>query len=188
VANFHIGRRNWKRALELLEQSRSMHPWVPRTHEMLAFAYVNDGRDPEAMQAAQQAIRLDGFRVVMFAVMARVYEEKGRLGEAAGAWRAATHEKGGGLWVYRAMEARALARYGDDPAALASADTALRAHAQDTLAVRTLADLQAAIKRGCYRADANDNCTDPVAGWSLTGDGPPIPASALPTTGVRPRE
>ncbi len=181
-ANFNIGRQNWKRAIELLEQSRTMHRWVPRTHEMLAFTYVNAGRYDDAMQAAQEAIRLGGFRVVMFAVMARVYEERGRMAEAAGAWRAATHEKGGGLWVYRAMEARALARAGDQAAALASADTALRAHKEDTLAARTLADLQSAIQRGCYRSGANSKCSDPVAGWRLTGDGPPVAASALPST------
>ena len=188
VANFHIGRQNWTRAIQLLERSRSMHPWVPRTYEMLAFAYVNAGRYDDALKAAQEAIKLDGTRVVMFAVMARVYEEKGRMAEAAGAWRSATHLKGGSLWVYRAMQSRALARNGNAAAAIASADSALKANAQDTIAAWTLSQLKDAIQKGCYKPDAPADCNDPVAGWRLTGHGPPPPASALLSTGATPRE
>ena len=165
-----------------------MHPWVPRTYEMLAFAYVNAGRYDDALKAAQEAIKLDGTRVVMFAVMARVYEEKGRMAEAAGAWRSATQLKGGSLWVYRAMQSRALARNGNAAAAIASADSALKANAQDTIAAWTLSQLKDAIRKGCYQPDAPADCNDPVAGWRLTGQGPPPPASALLSTGATPRE
>jgi protein O-mannosyl-transferase len=185
-ANFMIGRRNWKKAIELLEQSRAMHPWVPRTYEMMAYTYVNAGRYDDAIEAAHEAIRLGGFRPVMFAVIARVNEERGRHDIAAGAWRAAIHEKGGGLWVYRAMGARALARFGDGPAALAATDTALQMHKTDTLAVYTLGRLRSAIQEGCYREKAG-TCTDPVAEWRLTGDGPPVPPAALVGVTVAPR-
>ncbi|MEX2282875.1 MAG: hypothetical protein WEE89_10380 [Gemmatimonadota bacterium] len=178
-AYFNISVQNWRRAIELLEQSRAMHPWVPRTHEMLAFSYISVSRYEDAHRAAQEAIRFGGYRGEMLAVIAKVYEERGRLAEAAGAWRAATHEKGTKLWVYRAMEARALARYGDEPAALASADTARSLHARDSIAVRTISDLQIAIRRGCYRANADPECTDPVAGWKLTGVGPPTTTTAV---------
>jgi protein O-mannosyl-transferase len=178
VANFNMSRRNWKRATELLEQARAMHPWVPRTLEMLALTYVNTNRYEEALRTAQEAIRLGGHRTAMFAVMARVYEERGQLAEAAGAWRAATHQKDGGFWVYHAMQARALSRYGDRAGALALADSVLTLHIADSVAAGVITQLRTAIQNDCYRPGATRTCTDPLAGWTITGAGPPTTQDA----------
>ncbi len=177
-ANFNIGRRNWKRAIGLLEQSRAMHPWVPRTQELLAFSYVHAGRPAEAIQTANETFRLGGNNALLYAVKARAYEEQGRHGPAIGAWRAAIRAKHGNLWLYKAMQARALARYGDREAALAIADSAILAHARDAVAAPTLKQVRTSIVAGCYQGVT---CTDPLAGWGLMVEQPPqnVPNSQI---------
>ena len=166
--NFNIGQKNWKRAIELLERSRDMVPWVPHTQELLAFAYAHGGEPRKAVVTTNDAVRNGGRLGLLHAIRARAYDELGNYGAATGSWRASLHQKGGGLWIYRAMLARSLARYGDTAAALAAVDTA-RQGRNDPLAIATLDTLRAAIARGCY---ANPRCPDPIAGWDLTIDPP----------------
>lgn len=172
-ANFNIARRNWARAIELLEVSREMHPWVPRTYEYLSFSYLHAGRPRDAIAAANEGIRLDGFRGSLLPVKARAYEELGNYGLAVGAWRAAIASQRSPLWVYRAMLARSLARNSQSAQALATVDSLQTAIASDTLAVRTTAELRAAIQRGCFEAEAPSGCIDPLADWAIALAPPP---------------
>ena len=168
--NFNIGQKNWKRAIELLEQSRDMHPWVPHTQELLAFSYAHAGRSQDAIATGSEAVKVGGRIALIQAIRAKAYEQMGDYGAASGAWRASVSHKGGGLWIYRAMLARALARYGDRTAALAAVDTASRGLATDSVAIRTLASVRTAIEAGCYSEASK--CADPIADWGLTIDPP----------------
>ena len=172
-ANFNIGRKNWKRAIELLERSRSMHPWVPRVHEMLSFAYVNANRPVDALTAANEAFRLGSSSGLMYAVVASAYEQQGRLAYAAGAWSVAVHQKRGTIWMYRAQYARALARAGYRERALAVADTAIAVLHADSLATTVLRAVRQNVAADCYDPLRVVGCRDPLAGWSLAVDAPP---------------
>jgi tetratricopeptide (TPR) repeat protein len=173
-ANFNIGRKNWKRAIELLEQSRTMHPWVPRVHEMLAFSYANANRPQEALASANEAFSLSSNTALMYAIRATAYDQLGRHNEAAGAWRVAVNHKRGSLWIYRAMLARALARAGHTEQALAALDSAATLLRNDSLALRVLASTRIAVVTKCYDpAGVDSSCGDPLAGWSLAVDAPP---------------
>ncbi len=166
-ANFNIARRNWDRAIELLERSRAQHPWVPRTHELLAFSYAYVGRPAEAIQSANEAFRLDGARTILYAIKARAYEEQGRFDRAIGAWRAALRTTRSPRWVHQGMLARAQARFGDTSGALALTDSLARAHARDTVASATLRQVQVAILDGCYGPRGLAGCPDPLQDWSI---------------------
>jgi protein O-mannosyl-transferase len=173
-ANFNIGRKNWKRSIELLEQSRAMHPWVPRVHEMLAFSYANANRPNEALVASREAFSLGSNTGLMYAITATAYDQLGRRNEAAGAWRVAVHNKRGSLWIYRAMLARALAHAGHTEEALAATDSATALLRSDSLALRTLAAVRNAVVTKCYDVvKVDSSCVDPLAGWSISVDAPP---------------
>jgi protein O-mannosyl-transferase len=167
-ANFNIGNHNWKRAIELLERSRALHPWVPYTSELLAYSYVHSGRNEEAIEVANRGIGLEGRRSLLLAIKARAYEQQGRLAEAVAAWRVATGHQAGKLWLYHAMMARALARYGDTNGASQAAALAMAGAALDSTVVNTLGALQAAIVSGCYRQNPPPSCADPLADWTLS--------------------
>jgi tetratricopeptide (TPR) repeat protein len=169
-ANFNIARANWSRAIELLERSRAQHPWLPRTHELLAYAYAHNGQPGLAIESANQAFRLGGARTMLFAVKAQAYETQGRQGEAIGSWRAALTSARVQSWVHKGMLARAQARYGDVAGARSTADSARFAHARDSLAAFTLKELGLAIGQGCYEADRVDPCPDPMRGWLINGE------------------
>jgi hypothetical protein len=103
---------------------------------------------------------------VLYAVKARAYEGQGRLPEAIGAWRVASHARHT-HWIHRAMEARALARGGDTLAALAVADSGALTYAADSLASALLKDLRTSVANGCYAQPAPAECRDPLAHLTL---------------------
>jgi tetratricopeptide (TPR) repeat protein len=172
-ANFNIGQKNWTRAIQLLEQSRAMHPWVPRVHEMLAFSYVHAGRPADALAAANEAARLGSATGILFAVRATAYEQLGRYDEGIGAWRSAIRQQRGTLWLYHAMLVRALARSQRTDAALAAADSALSLQ-HDSLPSRVISDVRTAVSAGCYAGTASPDCADPLAGWTIAVNAPPV--------------
>lgn len=170
-ANFNIGVKNWNRAIQLLERARAMDPWVPQTLELLAYAYAHANRNHEALATANAGIAIEGRPALLLAIKARAYEQLGQPEKAIGAWRAANAQKGAGIWLYQAMLARALARFGDDAGARVAA-TRAAAVANDPASARTVAALQSAIQKHCYADPAPDSCTDPLAGWGLSPERP----------------
>jgi tetratricopeptide (TPR) repeat protein len=173
-ANFNIGRKNWKRAIELLEQSRALTPWVPRVHDLLGFAYAHANRPDDAIASTNEAFRLGTNTGIMYATLATAYEQLGRRDGAAGAWRVAVHHKRGSLWIYRPMLARALARTGRTDQSLAVLDTAATVLRSDSLAQRVIASVRDAVLTKCYDPITKaPSCADPLSGWSLTMDAQP---------------
>jgi Flp pilus assembly protein TadD len=169
-ANFDIARKNWEPAIVHLRRAIAMHPWVPRGHEYLAYSYVYSGRPQLAIEEANEALRLDGWKTILYPVKALAYEKMGRHDLAAGAWRVAARQKGA-IFIYRGFLARALARHGDVEAAAAAADSAVQAVKVDPMASRIMQSVADAVRNGCYEP-SNRTCVDPMEGWSITPDPP----------------
>jgi protein O-mannosyl-transferase len=178
--NFNIGRGQWKRAIQMLERARALHAWIPRTHELLALAYVHDGRYAEALRAADEVVRLGKNSTLLFAIRARAYEGEGRLPAAIGAWRNASQGSRTN-WIHRAFEARALARSGDAQAALAVADSGALSYAADSVASAYLKDLRTSVANGCYSQLPPADCRDPLAAVSLLSPQTVLRPAKLPT-------
>ena len=176
VGNFYIGQRRYDKAIEYLERSRDMTPFVPRTHEYLGYAYLYDGRPEDAIRVANHANGMVGaHKSLTYALLGGAYDRLGRYDEAAGAWRSAAKSRNGDLWLNYAMEARSLARAGRTDAALAAADVAMsRAQEQPSL-VTVVSRLKRAIETGCY--PDGRNC-DPMEGWAISV-GSPNPTTAI---------
>lgn len=166
-ANFSIARRDWTRAIELLEMAREMNPWVPRIYELLSFAYLHAGRIEDAIVTANEGIRLNGSRAALLPVKARAYEDRGDLGLAVAAWKSAIDAQRDALWVHRAMLARVFARNDQPAEALDVTNLLLRNVGADTLAKRTVEALRAAVEQGCFTARTPESCTDPLEGWAI---------------------
>jgi tetratricopeptide (TPR) repeat protein len=164
--NFYIGQRRYDRAIELLEQARDMTPFVPRTHEFLAYAYLYGGRPEEALVSAQHANGMEGSHpTINLPTIAGAHERLGQYDLAAAAWRSAVQQKGGDLWLNWAMLARAEAWAGDKDEALKTADVALSKAGKNPRSRDTVQKLRQAIADGCYARTA-DGC-DPLIGWQV---------------------
>jgi tetratricopeptide (TPR) repeat protein len=170
--NFYIGQKDWDKAIRLLEQSRDMTPFVPRTHHYLAFAYLHAGRPADAVRTAQHSLTMVGAHPsVVYPVLADALRRLGRFEEAADTWRKAIAGKSGDLWLNWAMLARAQAAAGQTEAAMRSAEIALsRTNAKDERSQAAVRGLKDAIANGCYRQKpdpAGELACDPLVGWQL---------------------
>jgi Tfp pilus assembly protein PilF len=169
--NFYIGQKKWDRAIELLEQSRDMTPFVPRTHEFLAYSYLYAGRPADALVTAQHALTMDGaHHSLIYPVLGSALHQLGRYPEAAEAWQKAVERKDGDLWLNWAMLARSQAAAGRSAQALRTTEVALSKTRTDQRSKATVSDLKTAIDSGCYRqapvTTAGLPC-DPLVSWQL---------------------
>ncbi len=162
--NFYIAQRRYSDAVRLLEKSRDMTPFVPRTYEYLAYAYLHSGRPEDALRTIEQALPLDPQKSIIYPVRATAYEKVGRFAEAADAWRAAVQLKSGNFWLSWAMRARAEASAGRKADALRSADVALTKTVNDSPEATTVTQLKKAIGEGCYPAAGT---CDPLRAWQM---------------------
>ena len=174
--NFYIGQRRYDRAIELLEKSRAMTPFVPRTHEYLAYAYLYAGRPRDALTTAHHALTLEApHPPILYPVIARANERLGKRAEAAQAWRSAVKFKAGDLWLNWAMLARAEAATGHKEEALRSADVALQRTNNDPRTSGAVRQLKKAIADGCYPAGG---ACDPLLSWEIAVGTPAAQAPA----------
>jgi tetratricopeptide (TPR) repeat protein len=173
--NFYIGQRRYDQAIEYLERSRRMTPFVPQTWELLAYAYLYGGRPREALAAAQHANAMEGAqKSLAYAVIGGAYQQLGRYAEAAGAWRMATRSRGGDLWLNWAMLARSLASAGRKGEALAAANVAYSKTLIAPSLQNVIKKLEVAINSDCYPKGAG---CDPLEGWVVAG------ATSVPPAG-----
>ena len=146
-----------------------MTPFVILTHEALAYAYLYVDRPKDALQTAWHAVSLGGSQTaLMYATVAGAHEGLGNYDVAAGAWRVATKKRGGDLWLYWAMLARALASGGHTDEALMAADTARARIRGNKSLEQVVAQLEDAIKSGCYPRAGR---CDVLSGWIITVPG-----------------
>jgi tetratricopeptide (TPR) repeat protein len=172
--NFYIGQRKWDQAIARLEESRAMIPFIARTHEYLAYAYLQTGRAQDAVAAAEQARLLeDAHPSVIYPVLAGAYDKLGRHHQAANAWTNVIKLRSGDLWLNWAMLARAQASSGRKQDALQSADVALGKTSNKT-ALAVIRRFRSAIENGCYDKPT-DGC-DPLVGWQVAVGTPSAPA------------
>jgi tetratricopeptide (TPR) repeat protein len=199
LALLYIWARQYDRAVPLLERSREIAGFVPRTWVNLAYTYIGVGRHADALDAADSAARLGSNQAEAFALRAQAYEGMGRHADAAAAWTAAVRDPRGRAWTYWTMRARALARLDDQHAALAAADTASTLAPERDAPI--VANVRAAIAHGCYagrplngpdaarasnpsaaraRSYPADDCRDPLDDWAIvtTVNALPRPAGA----------
>ncbi len=172
--NFYLGQGKWDQAIALLEQSRDMTPFVPRTQEYLAFAYLYAGRHEDALVTAQHAAQMPGgHRSISLPVLAAAHEMLGQYDEAVEAWERVVRLKSADLWLNRAMLARAQAWAGRNQDALHNADVALSKTEPGTRSHSAIREFKKAINDGCY-VDRRDGC-DPLLGWKITVGSAPLP-------------
>ncbi|HEY0673344.1 MAG TPA: tetratricopeptide repeat protein [Longimicrobiales bacterium] len=163
--NFYIGQGRFGKAIPLLEQSRDMTPFVPRTHEYLAHAYLYEGRAQEALETAIHASGMEGSHPSIYLpTMATAYERLGQHAQAAATWSRVVQLKSGNLWLNWAMLARAQARARDLESARKSAAIALARAGADPRSLEAARKLGPAIE-GCYQTTGQD--CDPLAGWQV---------------------
>ena len=174
--NFYIGQKQWDKAIALLEQSRAMTPFVPRTYEFLAYAYLYGGRPQDALVTAEHALSMDGAHPsIIYPVQASALHQLGRYDDAVTAWQRAVARKDADLWLNWAMLARAQAYAGMTRAALTTSDSALAragTHPQSTSAVR---QLKSAIADGCFSPTGDmkaSRACDPLQGWQIVAGSP----------------
>jgi protein O-mannosyl-transferase len=174
--NFYVGQHKYDKAIALLEQSRDMTPFVPRTHAFLSYAYLYGGRPQEALETALHANQMEGApTAIILPTIAGSYEKLGRYREAAEAWRNTVKMPGGDMWLNWAMLARAEAWSGNIRQALRTADVAVARTAKPGPSRTAAQKLKTAISDGCYRTGSA--CRDPLEGWQVT--------VATPTGGAR---
>jgi Tfp pilus assembly protein PilF len=172
--NFYIGQGKWAQAIARLEESRAMVPFIARTHEYLAYAYLQSGRPQDAVAAAEQARQLeDAHPSVIYPVLAGAYDKLGRHQQAANAWTNVIKLKSGDLWLNWAMLARAQASSGRTQDAFQSANVAFSKTSNET-ARTVIRRLRSAIQNGCYD-NRTDGC-DPLVGWQVAVGTPRAPA------------
>lgn len=168
--NFYIGQRRYDKAIELLERSRDMTPFIPQTWQLLAYAYLYGDRPAEALAAAQHATVLESTQASLtYPLMGGAYYELGRYGESAGAWRLATQTPRGDLWLNWAMLARALAAAGFERDARQAVEQAMIRTGKEPSLQNVVRRLEEAIASNCY--PAGSNC-DPLEGWAITAGSP----------------
>ena len=166
-ANFYIGQRRYADAIPLLEQSRDMTPFVPRTHEWLAYSYLHAGRVQEALTTATAAATMQGHRpAITYAVIGSAQEQLGNYDEAVDAWERVVKNVGGSFWLNWALLARAQAYQGDVANALQSVETAAGRTGTEARATGAVKALRQAIQNGCYAAGPAPDC-DPLKGWLI---------------------
>jgi protein O-mannosyl-transferase len=164
--NFYIGQRQYDKAIARLEQSREMTPFVPRTHEFLAYAYLHAGRPQEALETALHAQGMEGsHRTIILPTIAGAHEKLGNYPDAAKAWSDVVQLKAGNLWLNWAMKARAEAWAGKVDEAQRSADVALTKTNDEPRSTEAVRKLKTAIAEGCYRGNS-EGC-DPLLGWQV---------------------
>jgi protein O-mannosyl-transferase len=170
---FYLQDHRFVEAIPLLEEAESLAPWAGRASAFLAQAYLGAHRFEESLAALARARRQGEITAAAYySVLARNHEGLGDDARAIGAWRVAARQPVGEGWLFAAMLARATARYGLREDALAAARLAReRVPAADDLAAEAADALIAAIADGCYAADEPVRCTDPIARWSLIGEG-----------------
>src|SRR5207253_10373565 len=152
------------KAIEYLERSRDMTPFVPRTWEYLAYAYLHDDKPAPALAAAIHANGMEGAHPSLnYTVIAGAYEKLGRYDEAVGAWRSAVRINRDALWLDYAMQSRALARAGRKDAAMAALDVAYKKTLNDPSLLNVIKRLRVAIASDCYARDSR--ACDPLEGW-----------------------
>jgi tetratricopeptide (TPR) repeat protein len=111
-------------------------------------------------------------RRTVFALYAQAYEGLGRRAEAIAAWRATLRQPDADAWQYWGRLARVLSAYGDAPAALAAADSAMtRIHPADSASARVVRELIDTVRRDCYgdphAMTSRAGCTDPMGVWAV---------------------
>jgi Tfp pilus assembly protein PilF len=164
--HLNIVRSKFDRAIELLERSRDMTPFVPRTHEYLAVAYLQTGRAQEALETALHASTMKGTNSVFnLRTMAAAYEELGDYASAAKLRERMLQLRGGDLWLNRALLARARARAGDHKGALEAVEAALRQAGSDPRSRATVQEVADGVRSGCYAA-GNRPC-DTLDEWQV---------------------
>jgi hypothetical protein len=165
-----IGMSQFDSAAVFLERSREITAWVPRTHALLAQAYIGAGRFGDAAVSARDALHYGAPRDGVFPLLAQAHEGDGDLPRAIGAWRVTLNGPLRAFWMYWGRLARALARYGLEHGALAAVDSAAHyAAPADSAAHLIIGQVRDGITRGCYApgAPAREDCEDPFAGWKL---------------------
>jgi tetratricopeptide (TPR) repeat protein len=163
--NFYIGQQRYDKAIELLEQSRDMTPFVGRTYELLAYAYFHGGRPRDALATAQHALTVEGVhRALVYPVLAAAQEKLGAYDEAARTWQSQVALKTGNIWLNWAMKARAEASAGRKDDALRSADVAQTKTDKDPRGADAVRQLKEAITDGCF--PAGGDC-DPLTPWQV---------------------
>lgn len=170
---YYLERKNYSKAIDFLERSRTLTPWGPRTHQLLGYAYLNAGRPADALASAKRANTFEGApKVSLYGIIADAYDQLTRHDEAAGAWRAAAHSPNGGLWLHYARLARSLALSGRHEAALSAADTAHTRAQNHAGTQRVISQLRTAIAGGCYQRSAALASCDVLQNWTFS-PGPP---------------
>ena len=162
-ANFFVAIGNYRRALELLEQSRAMHPDIPRTELLLAYVYVLNQRYDDALTAIARAERLGAARSISMPIRAIAWEGLDRREHAVAAWRVALAGTRAANWSFWAYYSRSLARIGDtDEARVALARARERAET-DSAALARIAELEENHVAGCYAPGVpTTRCPDPL--------------------------
>lgn len=162
-ANFFIAIGNHRRALELLEQSRAMHPMVPRTEMLLAYAYILNQRYEAALETITRAERLGAARVISMPIRAMAWERLGRLDQAVAAWRVALASTSKPNWSFWAFASRTLARNGNAAEARTALERARQAASADSSVLARVAALAENHTRGCYAPGVPESrCEDPL--------------------------
>ena len=168
--NFYIGQRNYPKAIEYLERSRDMTPFVPRTYEFLGYAYLYAGRPEDALKTAQHANSMGGAHgALTYSIIGGAYDRMHRYDDAAGAWRTATRAKDGDLWLNWAMLGRSLAAAGRKQEALAAVDVASKKTMNEPSLQNVVTKLRGAIETNCY--PSGTGC-DPLEGWAVSAPNP----------------
>jgi protein O-mannosyl-transferase len=172
-ALFYLQDHRFLEAIPLLEEAERLAPWAGRPSAFLAQAYLGAHRFEESLAALARAPRQGEITAATYySVLARNYEGLGDDARAIGAWRVAVRQPVGQGWLLPAMLARATARYGLREDALVAARLAReRVPASDDRAAEAAEALIAAIADGCYAPAEPARCTDPIARWSLIGEG-----------------
>ncbi|MGH7500180.1 MAG: tetratricopeptide repeat protein [Longimicrobiales bacterium] len=165
------------RAIAMLDRSHELADFSSSTEILRSFALLKARRYHEALSAIDDAVRLGAPPAPVLGLRAQALQGLGRWNEAVGAWRSAMTKPRGDGFLYRIMLARALGYAGLTAEALASLDTArTRAPADPSLA-RDLAQLDAAIRSGCFHPGTSrhviapkstpQSCADPLAVWGV---------------------
>ena len=143
-------------AVPIIEQSYQLHPNIPRTVTVLAYAYIRAGRWQDALARIADAETYGAFRATSMPLRAHAYHGLGKHDLAVGAWRVALKHSRLNTWVAWGFLARTLAISGYQGEAFTALEKA-REVAKDSLGQATLKQLDTAIRDGCYeglRAEA----------------------------------
>ena len=172
IGRLELATPDFARAVEFLERSIQLAPFVHETQSSLAYGYLGLGRPADALHALDRAERQGADALTLLPLRALAYEQMADWNRASGAWRTAAQQAGGDTRYWK-MAARTLARGGWTAAALAAVDTARHRTSPDDSS--TLAALETAIRGGCYTApkdptakpDAAQSCIDPIGSLSI---------------------